>query len=110
MDNFPNIEVSEGTNPMTKVRILTAQFGDGYEQVQADGINNVYEDWDVVWTNLSISDSATVIDFLKSHKGVDAFSWVSPKGETYSYRCKQWSEVFRTNKRRNIRAVFERDF
>lgn len=41
-------QVSPSANEV--VNLLTSQFGDGYEQVAVNGINNVAEEWELTWT------------------------------------------------------------
>ena len=110
MQAFPQIEVSVGTKPVTRVRVLSSRFGDSYEQTMPDGLNNIFYDWQIVWDNISIDEAFTIVEFLQTHKGSEIFSWIDPKGDTYNYRCKEWDEDLRANKRGSISAVFERAF
>jgi len=55
-----------------------------YEQVTADGLNNVSEEW-----NISISGKGAVIKqvkaFLDLHAGAKSFLWTPPLGELGMY-------------------------
>lgn len=52
-------------------RILSAQFGDGYEQVAPDGINTENRTWSITYKNLPKDAFDTVISFIRSLKGVE---------------------------------------
>lgn len=70
----PTVANFSGT-PTFKVR--TAQFGDGYTQRSADGINNR----STVYSLQFIGDAATVaaiIAFLDAQAGATAFNWTPP--------------------------------
>lgn len=68
------------------VNIFSAQFGDGYEQVAFNGINNVVEQWDLTWTGKK-NDVAAIRAFLHSHAHL-SFWWMNPWGEEKLYRVK----------------------
>lgn len=80
-----------GANKAIKPRVLSAQFGDGYEQRVADGINTQKQVW-----SLTFRDSNTVIDaietFLIGKAGVTSFTW-TPQGESeVRVLCREWSK------------------
>lgn len=70
----------------TTPRVLKAQFGDGYSQVAADGINNVGESWPISVAG-GTADVKPVKDFLDATQGVSAFYWTPPLGNQGLYRC-----------------------
>ena len=70
-------------------RVLSAQFGDGYEQISPDGINNESRIWTVFYKNLPKSEFDYVIAFLRSLKGVEPILAIAP-GE---YTNTQWRLV-----------------
>lgn len=47
-------------------RQVSAQFGDGYEQVAPLGLNNRFDTWDLTWGALSSSEKNTVETALNS--------------------------------------------
>lgn len=66
-----------------------AQFGDGYSQEVALGINNEVQKW-----NVTVSERASVLrdealDFIRDHRGL-SFLWTPPLGEEGYYRCKKY--------------------
>ena len=68
----------------TSYATRSSRFGYGYEQVVADGPNNVSEEW-----NISISGRGAVIKeikkFLNRHAGAKSFLWTPPLGELGMY-------------------------
>lgn len=67
------------------LRSRVAQFGDGYVQETADGINTTLETWPLVWLGVG-ADIAPIRDFLKAHVG-QRFYWTPPLGVQGYYAC-----------------------
>lgn len=59
-------------------RVLSAQFGDGYEQIAPDGPNNEVRTWSVTYKNLPKSEFDYVIGFLRSLKGAEPILAMAP--------------------------------
>jgi phage-related protein len=59
-----------------KVRV--AQFGDGYSQRIADGINSVNQSFTVALVNREKSDADDITAFFESRKGVTSFNFTYP--------------------------------
>jgi phage-related protein len=76
-------------------RVLETQYGGGYRQSSADGINNMLKKWSVVFNNRDWSTLTAVNNFLKSKKGYMSFTWTPPdpigtdEGEKI-VKCKKW--------------------
>lgn len=69
------------TEPVGQVTFKTAQaqFGDGYTQRAANGLNNRQESWPLVFTN-SKATILSISKFLDEHGGYLSFYWTSPTG------------------------------
>lgn len=69
-------------------RTRSAQFGDGYKQVVADGINSVVSTW-----NVSVTGKKELIlevrNFLRRHAGYKSFRWTEPLGEVVLVRASE---------------------
>jgi phage-related protein len=91
-DTF-NWDVLQEPTGTTTLRMRSAQFGDGYAQDAADGLNPVVANWPV-----SVKGNAALIgpikDFLKAHVGV-SFFWTPPgAGEVQGYyQCTGYTEI-----------------
>ncbi|MDX2074707.1 MAG: phage tail protein [Alphaproteobacteria bacterium] len=90
---------------MPKVKV--AKFGDGYEQRQADGINNNLLKWSLNFTNRTLTEAAQIITFLRARAGVEAFDWTDPDGNAGKYVCRSWSRSLPYGNVRSITATFE---
>lgn len=85
IDTF-DYSVSAGASGTAPVTTYSAQFGDGYKQVSADGMNAAMETWSLT-CNGRPDDMVAVRDFLVSHCA-SSFYWKNPWGETKLYRVK----------------------
>lgn len=76
-----------------KPRLLSATFGDGYEQVAGDGLNNNLEEWDVQASGIPNSIGKDIDDFLSGLNGADFFQWTNPMfgAVEKNYICKTWN-------------------
>ena len=37
-------------------KVIVSAYGDGYEQRAANGVNSRYDEWNVQWNNLNLTD------------------------------------------------------
>lgn len=90
-------------------RVLTAQFGDGYKQTAANGINNASQSWPLTFTGRS-ADLAPIQAFLDARAGWQSFYWTPPLSAQGLYKCDTYqikqigSDVWQ------ISATFEQSF
>lgn len=88
----PNAGASEKTTP----KVLSAKFGDGYEQRTADGINNIKRVWNLSFVKTS-ADMANVISFLENEGGLTSFNWTPPRGAAGLWLCREWDRIAEAN-------------
>lgn len=93
-----------------KPRILSGQFGDGYEQRVADGINHNPESHSLTWSAQTLAERNAIVDFLKARGGVEAFNWTPPAGVAGTYVCKEWSASPTTAIAHRVTATFTQVF
>jgi phage-related protein len=62
----------------SKPNVLTARFGDGYEQRVADGINSIQETYSITFNNREKDFIDDVVVFLDSKLGATAFTFTLP--------------------------------
>jgi len=74
-----NINPDRSLKVNQKPRVLTAKYGDGYEQRTGSGINTDEEEWDLKWTNRTFNEGNKIIKFFEDHAGVTSFDWY-PEG------------------------------
>jgi len=70
-----NINPDRGLKADQQPRVLKANYGDGYEQRVAAGINNLPETWNLTWKNRTTADTNKIVKFLEDQGGVTAFDW-----------------------------------
>jgi len=75
--NYIPISGSSGDN---KYNIYTAQFGDGYAQFVANGINNRTSSWSLSFEVLE-DDAEAIVEFFHDHAGYLPFTWTPPLEE-----------------------------
>lgn len=71
------------------LRQRTAQFGDGYDQAVADGLNTDVQTWPLTFTGVD-ADIQPILDFIRSHVG-QRFLWTPPLGVQGYWRCKTYN-------------------
>jgi phage-related protein len=54
------------------------EFGDGYGQRSASGINNARDSWSASWTNVTTREKNTIVNFIRAQKGFASFYWIAP--------------------------------
>ena len=74
---------------------ISAKFGDGYEQVAPNGINNTIDTWDITWGALSTTEFQTVITALKSVGTWGIITW-TPCDETVQKKFRITGDITRT--------------
>lgn len=93
----------------TTFAVLTAQFGDGYKQTAANGINNKSQSWPVKFTG----NSAKIIpirDFLDARAGFESFFWTPPLGVQGYYKCASYVPRHLGGDAYELTATFEQSF
>ena len=71
-------------NVTTTPKVLTASFGDGYEQRIADGLNSLGQSFTVNFMNRAKADADDIISFFEANKGVTSFDFTIPNTNSTS--------------------------
>jgi phage-related protein len=77
-------------NGTLKFRVRTAQFGDGYSQRVADGINNKISSWPLTFVGKK-ADMQAIAAFLDERAGWQAFNWTPPAGVQGYYQAGEYN-------------------
>ena len=83
---FPALNPQIDPAGTAHLRVRTAQFGDGYAQSVADGLNNKVQTWPLIFT-VTDTDATTIMTFLDGLQGYQSFFWTPPLGLQGYYRC-----------------------
>lgn len=73
---------SPGTTEDTQATLITARFGDGYQQVAPAGINYIRQVWTVRHAGIEVGIADEIRDFIVPKLGVEAFDWTPPRQST----------------------------
>jgi phage-related protein len=103
----------KGMTRQTQPRVLLAQFGDGYEQRIANGINSLQESYSVSFNNRTKEEIDDITGYLGSLQGVTALSFTIPdsnnSGETtIKVICDSFSQSYSYDDFYSASATFRR--
>ncbi len=93
--------------------VLVANFGDGYQQRAARGINNLVQSYSVSFANRTKEEIDDITAFFENKGGVTNFSFTIPdsnnSGETtIKVICSSWSQAYTTGDYYGCSATFTR--
>jgi phage-related protein len=110
MATFPSIVPTYGASKASKPNVRIAQFGSGYSQRTAFGLNQNPKVWQLTW-EVSETDADTIETFLDARGGVEKFQW-TPLAESteYNWVCREWNKAIPYLNRATIQATFEQVF
>ena len=94
-------------------RVFLTEFGDGYEQRLANGINNLVEDYSLTFNNRTKEEIDDITAFFANKGAVTAFTFTIPdsnnSGETaVKVICDSWSQAYRYGDFYSCSANFRR--
>lgn len=89
-ETFTWTPIGPGAQGEISLRTRSVQFGDGYSQAVADGINNKVGSWPLRFVG-DRDKIRAIADFLDRHAGATSFYWTPPLGEQGRYKAAQYS-------------------
>ena len=96
-------------------RVFITDFGDGYEQRLANGINNLVESYSITFNNRTKEEIDDITAFFANKGAVTAFNYVIPdsnnggSGETtVKVICDNWSQAYNHGDFYSCAATFRR--
>lgn len=98
------ISVSYQSKPSHNFRLRSAQFGDGYSQDAADGINSTVDEWTITVPNLTTTQADSLVALLKSAAN-SRLTWTPPTPGAVSQRWRCPQKVDRTFVTYNIENI-----
>ena len=85
---------SPGTENTPELKILAADFGDGYSQPTPDGINHIRSVWRLKWDVLTTAQADAIVAFFFEHKGTTPFYWREITTSPWiKVTCAEWSRT-----------------
>lgn len=88
-------------------RVLSAKFGDGYQQDAGDGINTKGDVWELSFVNREAVIKG-IADFLDAHGGWKAFEWTPPLGVAGAYKAAEYNIVAHGARNFTLTVTFTR--
>lgn len=87
----PSIGPSPGTTHKPNIKVLSAEFGDGYSQPTPDGINHIKRTVQLRWDGVPYEVMEEIVDFFYRHGATKPF-YYRPFGERHTLKwiCKEW--------------------
>lgn len=108
-DTFTWVPTVAGLSGDATLKVRRAQFGDGYDQRVADGLNNRSSTYQLQF----IRDAATIsaiLAFLDAHAGATAFYWTPLLRPQSLFTCEKYSEPVKDGNAYTITATFDQTF
>ena len=93
-----------------KPRVRSVQFGDGYMQRSADGINTNPRAPALQFSNRTDSEADAIIAFLDSRGGVESFDYTPPGGAAGKYICQEYDRTQVSYNVATVTASFKQVF
>lgn len=87
-------------------RVLSAKFGDGYEQRTQVGLNPILEKWSLTFTGLPAEIKA-IDDFLRALGGAQSFIWKNPNEVEGRFICRSWKSKRERGVKVGLTCTFE---
>ena len=103
-----------GLQVQSKPKVLIADYGDGYTQRLANGIQNLQQQYKISITNRKKADIDDIASFLETKGGVTAFTFTVPDTNSGSSElaikviCAEWQQEWSHDDYYNISATFQR--
>lgn len=88
----PPIGPSPGTGHKPQLKILDAEFGDGYSQPTPNGINHIKRTVSLQWKALTYDQMERIHAFFLDHQGTQPF-YYNPFGQRHmtKWTCRDFS-------------------
>lgn len=114
MATFPTTPVASfPVNVQQRPKQRITVFGDGYEQRVTFGLNQNPKIYRLTWTNITLTEANTLINFLDDRAEDSASFDYTPPNESTSYKFVAepgYSKDFNYANRATVRATFRQVF
>ena len=108
-----NRKPDKGMTRQSQPKVFKTEFGDGYEQRLADGINTLEETFQVSFNTRTKEEIDDIVAFFENKAGVTAFTYTIPdsnnSGETaIKVVCSTWNKTWAYGDYYSATATFKR--
>lgn len=92
-------------------KILANEFGDGYTQRAADGLNSNPLELELTWNELTKVERDEIVDFFTARGGFESFTWQEPDTlVTSKFICLTWADILVYFDGYSVQASFKQVF
>lgn len=108
------VRPDKGFTQSNETVIFKAEFGDGYEQRIANGINNTKQSFELAFVNRPKDEIDDIVDFFASKKGATAFDYTfantneSGNEETVKVVIEKWNQTWKYDDYYDLKATARR--
>lgn len=108
------VNPDKGFSQSNETVIFKAEFGDGYEQRIANGINNNKQQFEMAFVNRPKDEIDDIVDFFASKKGTTAFDFTfansneSGNEETVKVVIEKWTQTWKYDDYYDLKATARR--
>jgi len=94
--------------------VFRAEFGDGYEQRIANGINNIKQKFEMAFVNRPKDEIDDIVDFFAGKNGATAFDYTfantneGGNEETVKVVVESWNQTWKYDDYYDLKATFRR--
>lgn len=94
-----------GTSRKEKIRTKSNDFGDGYAQCIADGLNTHEQELSLEWDYLTATDADTIEAFFVDQNATPFLYTLPGESAAKKWRCVEWSSTYQQLGGRSITAT-----
>jgi phage-related protein len=106
----PPIPPAVGAKIKREVKLLRADFGDGFSQIARDGTNHIRKSYDLEWPVLTEAQADQIVDFLEARGGDEMFWYSLGNKPAIKMTCDQWEEAQNSGGHFSVTATFKQSF
>jgi phage-related protein len=106
----PPFAPSPGAQNKPEIKILQAEFGDGYSQPTPAGLNHIRRVLTLQWEMLERCERDAMLSFFERRGGTLPFFFAMPGEAHIAYTCADWSDTALEAELYTVKATFKRYF
>lgn len=106
---FTWVPTVNGLSGDTTLSVNEAQFGDGYGQRSADGLNNRSSSYNLTFIG-DASKISAIMAFLDARAGAESFFWTPLLRPQALFTCQKYTEPTKDGDIYTITATFDQTF
>lgn len=101
----------QGTSNTPKIKLLKAEFGDGYTQAAPDGLNHIKRSIKLKWTKQTPTQANVILNFMTVKGGYRPFYYTpTDEGSALKWTCPTWSSSKTKGGLVDVSVTFEQSF